>query len=513
MSSVRCLGRDQELSAMLRSIEKPNPDNLQVVGPHRIGKTTLLKRALETLNERDGWYLVYFDFSADSVATDEEFWMSYASLIDQALRDKGSDLAGVLELDSNSIESMITTLFDELGSENKKLLTVFDHFDRVVQKDISQNVWVKLRSFASEYRNCVIWTGSRQSLSDICFSAEMKGSQFWNVFDPEPIRLSRVDEKAISSWVSDLEQVGAVEEPARKEIVNWTGGVPVFLEELCSRLKEQSEPGQGFTKEQVDSTAEQLTDSSENVRAIWLDCDAETQQDLFHASTQPISESEIGRERADQLSHRGLASRNSGQIKCTCRIMGNYASIYGQQVTNLERSFRDAESFDENIGKVLLLRLRKIRKRHTELHEYVERAIQGITEPDVGLVFCRKIRNSALSTIWSSELNEEGRIPAEVAEYWLGRVNESWDIYKDIKERTKPQTESDQLRMLDWLAGTKTYKKMSKHLSKSTVVALNHIHELGNYDNHPPEGERRSVMFGASHCLSALTILENLTED
>ena len=67
--------------------------------------------------------------------------------------------------------------------------------------------------------------------------------------------------------------------------------------------------------------------------------------------------------------------------------------------------------------------------------------------------------------------------------------------------------------MLEWLTGTPAYKKMSKRLSKSTVVALNHIHELGNYDNHAPEGEPRSVMFGASHCLSALTILENLTED
>jgi hypothetical protein len=193
--------------------------------------------------------------------------------------------------------------------------------------------------------------------------------------------------------------------------------------------------------------------------------------------------------------------------------MGKYASVYGQQVTNLERSFRDAESFDENIGKVLLLRLRNIRKRHPELHEYVERAIKSLSEPDVGLVFCRKIRNSALSIIWSSELDEEGRIPKDVAEYWVGRVKEDWDIYKDVKERNKPQTEFDQLKMLDWLTGTKTYRKMSKRLSKSTVVALNHIHELGNYDNHPPEGERRSLMFGVSHCLSALTILENLTEE
>jgi hypothetical protein len=515
MSDRRCLGRDQELSTIFRSIEKSTPDNLQVVGPKLIGKTTLLRTALETLKAKDEWHLVYFDFDTESARSDEDFWVAYATMIDQALRDrdKGNPAAGVIELAPERINSEISTFFDVLGSEKIKLLTVFDHFDRVVQRDISQNTWAKLRHFASEYRDCVTWTGSRRSLSDICFSTEMKGSQFWNVFNPEPLRLSRVDDKAISFWVSDLEQIAAVEEPARKEITNWTGGVPVLLEELCSRLKEQSQPSQGVSKEQVDSIAKQVTDSSENVRAIWLDCDTETQQDLFQASSQPLSESEIGRERADQLSHRGLASRSGGQLKSTCRIMGNYASIYGQQVTNLEQSFRDVESFDENIGKVLLLRLKTIRKRHGELYEYLERAIQGLNEPDLGLVFSRKIRNSALSIIWSFELDEEEKIPKDVADYWLGRVNETWDIFGDIKNRTIPQTASDQLRLLDWLTGTHTFKKMSKCLSKSTLVALNHIHELGNYDNHAPEGEPRSMMFGASHCLSALTILENLTED
>jgi hypothetical protein len=511
MNGPIMIGRQKVLAEVLRFLDQPDPVNLTLVGPALIGKTIFLKHTSRMIQQSRDWCVLYFDFAEQIVKNDQEFWHAYSDQLRRALDSAGSESAGYLSSDSEHPARDVRECFDELGEEDTKLLTVFDHFDRVLQTDISQNTWATLRYLTSEYKNCVTWTASRMTLGEICFSEEVKDSRFPNVFFPDPVSLGCLEKADIDIWLKELEETRTIETPAKKEIENWTGRIPVLLEELCHRLAYKVDHGKTISKEIVDSTASEASDTSQNLRSIWRGCGQETRRDLYLLSQGPIPESQIRRSRANELIRRGVASFEGNKLKASCRMIEHYSAEFGKDETDLERSFRDIESFDENIGKVLLLRLKKIRARHNELHKFVSHCISGLPEPLVVLLMARGIRKSALKAIWRSEFGEGRKIPDEVAIHWLEKTGERFS--EIIDRRELPSNETEQLLMLSWLVGKTPYVRMAKGFTVATYKELEHIQELGNYANHIPEGEQPTVLQAVGLCMSALTILENLTEE
>ncbi|MDC0979050.1 ATP-binding protein [Gammaproteobacteria bacterium] len=511
MNGSKMIGRQKALDEVLRYLDQPAPLNLTLVGPALIGKTIFLRHVSQLIQQSRGWCVLYFDFAEQEIKSDQEFWQAYSDQLRKVLESAESESAEYLSSDSEHPSRDVRDCFDDLSEEGTKLLTVFDHFDKALQTDINQNTWSTLRFLASEYNNCVTWTASRMTIAEICFSEEVKDSRFPNVFFPSPVNIGCLENSDVDLWLKELEETQTIEASAKKEMENWTGGIPVLLEELCHRLSYEVGDDKTISKEIVDSTAFEACETSHNLKSIWRGCGQETRQDLYLLSQGPIPQSQIGGPRANELIRRGLALFEGKKLKASCRMMEHYSAEFGKDETDLERSFRDVESFDENIGKVLLLRLKSIRERHRELYKFVKICLSNLPEPLPVLMMARAIRKSALNVIWRSEFGEGKKIPEDVATHWSEKNGGRMLAY--INRRELPGNETEQLLMLSWLVGGTPYARMAKGVTETTYKELEYIQELGNYANHIPEGEQPTVLRAVGLCVSALAVLENLTEE
>jgi anti-sigma regulatory factor (Ser/Thr protein kinase) len=171
--------------------------------------------------------------------------------------------------------------------------------------------------------------------------------------------------------------------------------------------------------------------------------------------------------------------------------------------------FLHDKGFDENIGKLLEMRLSQMEAVDPDLRKYVERAIQDLrSSPSDAIVWIRSVTNRALDLVWDAELPSEGTLPASWVEEWKhgGEVLPDW--------RGKPVSREEQCRLLRLMTGTMTSNSVTKHITKPTALLINQLNDIGDfgqvYDSHV---ELVSPAFAASACFSALALCNSITDD
>ena len=291
---------------------------------------------------------------------------------------------------------------------------------------------------------------------------------------------------------------------ARKEIVNWTGGVPELAATLAKRLISEVSDEVTISKPHVDNIAETMIEEGlDSLSDLWNDCAIDLQSDLVALTDRDVPLSEVPAQRRRTLQLRGFARLSRNKLQASCRFMARYAQQQASEVANLNRLFGDVERFNSNIQSLLELRIAQIRGADPKLKSYVEKAIRDLhPEPTESLGWARSIALCALDLIWKAELPADKSLPHN----W--KFPSDW---KSVKGGRLPERRY-QCGILNIITGTDKYPRVSKFVKKPTYLFVQHLYSVGNFGQHMEESTV-SMPIAATFCLSAISLCESLARD
>ncbi|MBI4640402.1 MAG: hypothetical protein HY731_06890, partial [Candidatus Tectomicrobia bacterium] len=298
-----------------------------------------------------------------------------------------------------------------------------------------------------------------------------------------------------------------IDSSAQKELRNWTGGVPVLVAAMASRLFEQHSTRETISKSQVDMVAgEVLSSCQDHLDTLWYDCSVAEQGDLVDlAQKGELSLSEIPFDRSTSLKLRGYAVSSGSKLKPSCRLMEKHAIQRGESLSDLRRVFGDSRRYERNIQAFLELRLAQLKSVDLELKGYVEKAVRDLLpEPKHAMVWMRSIAERALDLIWEKELPTR-EIPKEWTEGW------KYSGKNNPPGGTVPSNRGIQCYLLRLMVDPR--EAGTTKVSRPTCLLLDYLQSVGDFGQHRKEGEDMPLYFAAAICLSAIELCEQLARD
>jgi hypothetical protein len=490
-------GRKRQMADLLAQLGKPTPDHISVIGPKRIGKTMLLRHLAAHIRAEGKLYLtsVYWNLH-DAPAPDGDFRAALAREVARALVPLRPDLA-----DENPGYDWLTAVLGILEDEGLRILVILDEVDRLrAAPAIGRNLWDNLR-FLAQKDSLWLVTGTRRRLREICLDEESLTSDFWEIFT-DPMSLGPF---AAADWEDVLQPIRAkraIELPAEKEIINWTGGVPVLVAALASRLVS----GQGpVTKAEVDVLAGRILDDGDVLDDLWDDCDAELRGDLADLARGPLPLAQVPPKRRSALIARGYAAESGGQVRAACRLMDRHALGKGAQVSDLRRLFAAPEDYARNARTLLELRLNQVQGASPHLRDAVEQAVRLVGErsPDAPLMWFRPITERAFDAIWRAEV-PSGKIPAS----WAPVLPNGCAVGGPL-----PRSLGAQCQLLDRITATTEAARVARHVGRPTSILVETVKGAGDYANHRQGAGEVTLPMVVSFCLAAIELLDALARE
>ena len=233
----RFFGRKQEIRQILNRLLSSAHESTSIVGERRIGKTSLLlylahPKVADSLGlTPDKFCLVYVDFQGLTDITPQRFWQRVLkkmvrSVCDSSLVPAIQKLSEQEAFDLFDLEDLFQAVMD------KGLTTVLfmDEFEYVTQNpNFKSDFFGGLRTLAI-HNGVALIPSTRRELVDLCYSDEIKGSPFFNIFANvilRPFTRPEVDE-LLEGYSTQGE---ALLTPAERDLI-WSlgGGYPFFVQ-------------------------------------------------------------------------------------------------------------------------------------------------------------------------------------------------------------------------------------------------------------------------------------------
>lgn len=497
------LGRERTFKELCNHLTKLTPSHLHVVGPPRFGKSVLLNHLASYFKDKSDHFVttLYWNLGRHTPKTDDEFLRRFAAEIKKALQSVKPELAEYLELEDGGLQEV----FEDMKSEELRFLAVLDGFDEVVKESgITKYLWDEMTRFG-EQGSLWLVTGSQRRLSELYSSEDSRMRNFSGIFFDTPLQVACFKSHDWSGFLGPLKSRGITyDDSARKEIANWTGGVPELAAALAQRIFDKFRDVT-ISKSEVDEIAEKLARGRrELLEDLWNDCSINLQSDLVTLTRrEEVQFFEV----PDDLKLRGFAHEyKKNRLRSSCRLMYQYAQQQEGKESNLQRLFGDAEDFNNNIPRLLKLRLNQIRaipRADRDLINHVELVIEDLQQrgPIPSLRSVRDIEDRALELIWNAELGPDDR---SLPPTWQSDLPEKWgDVVKEV-----PEDRGRQCTILR----IKTRKNVPEVITKPTQLLVDHLHSIGNFRAHMGKSTV-SEPIAASFCLSAISLCESLAKD
>ena len=498
-------------------LQKPSPDHVSVVGPAHYGKSVLLQHAVVSYWTGSSGYVTasYIDLRHGVPASDGEFMRRFAEEIKVALQAVRPQLAEWIGIEGEAVHEVLGLVFDELHKEGARLLAVLDGFDYALAgTGLTRNLWDQLRALAQRTSLRLV-TGSRQPLRELCRTEESRTSDFWEIFYDTPVRVAALDDADRDAFLQPLRDAGCeFDDPARKEVANWTGGVPVLVCALLQKLWEKHR-GARLSKPAIDCAAEALLEERRQLLdALWDDCDSELHADLGTLSNREIPLTELSDKRRRAVVEKGFGREAGNRLRSSCRLMQRYAQEQAPAIADLTRLLGTAAGFETHIRSLLNLRLAQVCRGEAvdePLLHYVSNAIRDLAPaPEDALTWVRSIANQALNIVWHAELPPDKTLPAEWRKEWdSSNVRVS---YLDDQGKL-PRSSGAQCNILRLATGTESTTRCTSYITKTTYLLLDHLQSVGNFGQHRADFREITVGFAATVVLSAISLVECLAHD
>ena len=401
---------------------------------------------------------------------------------------------------------LLDFVVDSLQEDSKRVLVIFDGFDELfVSEGITKNLLDKLLTWA-QTQALVFVTGSRRPLRELCRSSDLRSSVLWESFNPNPIRLHCLEEADWEDLIAPLARRGVtVDSSGKKELANWSGGVPILAAALLSTIHEQAGDGSVVTKVDVNAAAIGVAEEYDEVLAeLWDECPAEFQAIVSELLNGERAASLFQAAATKELVNRGLVRAVSNRLNVGCSLVANYARPRCSEVSDLNRLFGDTARFPRNYRRLLELRLGQISGCDRVLVSLVSRAILDLDQPEAAFVWARRIAERALDLVWDVEVPSR-TLPAE----WVQRLKFVGEKLPD--DGRVPQRRGAQCWLLRLLMGTERVERLARRVTKPTSIVIDYLQSIGDFGQH--QDGTIPWNFAASFCFSAVELCELLARD
>jgi hypothetical protein len=310
-----------------------------------------------------------------------------------------------------------------------------------------------------------------------------------------------------------------VDGSGRKEIANWSGGVPILAIALLAKLAESVRPPRKCTKNEVDVIASAMLDERRQLLAeIWEDCDVELRSDLAvlaENETNGIPLSELSDARRRALEQRGLGTSSGNRMRTSCRLIAKFALQEAPSVANLKRLFGTRDGFDDNIRGLLEYRLAQVLEGRIDpdLRNLLQSAVRDL-EPNSehSLKWIRSIASRALALIWAAELPPDQRLP----DGWVNEWKQAGERLQWLDESQRlPRRQGPQCNVLRLMTGADNIRPLARFATKPTALLLDSLQSVGDFAQHREDFRESTVTKGFAGCvvLSAIELVESLARD
>lgn len=492
------LGRKELFANLCGELTKPTPAHLSLVGARYRGKSVIL-HALVNAMEQSGAYhrVIYWDLGHNTPQTDAEFLKSLSTRIAKAISDSHPDLAEYLREEDSAFGDLHEVMVS-LASRELRILLIWDGFDRPLRQGrLTRNLWDNLLELCRTESFRVV-TASRRKLQELIRDEQSVTSELWQVFRVEKIGcLTPSDiEHFAANLPSHIFQPGSL-----KEVMNWTGGLPILAAWLFGKIAKQVPPCT-ITNQQINDAAATDEDCIGIMDTIWNDCPAPA-ADLYRhlAESGPQKIAEVPRSERASLQDLGLARDEKSTLQHTCRLMQEHIGTSDPEFGALARMFTAWDAYQQNIRGILERRIAQIPRFDDRLFRMVEQGIENIPDyADDCLNNLTNIEERGFDLIWEHEADAEKCFPSKVVSYWS---EVTLKLQRDRRHRIMvdmiqadengdanawmvPNDRAAQLTLLQFLTGShQAYSKaVATKVSKDTYTLLNAIHSFRNRSQH-----------------------------
>jgi hypothetical protein len=498
------LGRQRLFDDLLRHLTKPSPDHVSVVGPRHYGKSVILQHLAEQFLTGKGEFVTaaYWDLRHETPDSDATFLRDFASVLKKALPKEFADW---IDPTGATVRDDVALAFTEMAQAKKRILVVMDGFDHVLRSTgISRNNWDTMLTFARTTSLRLV-SGSRQRLRELCKREDSATSDFWEVFNSNPLFVGRFDERDWDGLLEPFKSRGIVfDGSARKELANYTGGIPVLAAGLLRLAYDATNDNSTLSKANIDGFAATFAENSHDVVAdLWDDCTAELQAELVDMQTRrELPLPEINENRRREMELRGLAKTVGTTLRIGSTLVSDYARQQSSGLESMWRLFGDGERFSKNFRHLVELRLNQVQVVDDELVNNVNKAIRDLSHPTDAVTWARRIASRAFRIIWEKELPDN-----EISLSWIPEV---WDGGRD---RRIPAG-GGACRLLQRATGTDKNPRVTKYVSKRSYALLNFVQSVGDHGQHLDDDyDDVTWSYAAAFCFAAVDLCDSLAKD
>lgn len=475
------LGRAATLQRMTGALTKVIPDHLQVVGPRFAGKTVLLHELAARLRQDGSPYsaVLVWDLGHQTPGTDALFMQRLARELSAALTTKHPDYAEHLRNTQDNHYQDIAEVLDALKGDGAKVLAIMDGFDRPLSNgQLTRNLWDQLRELALKPSLRLV-TASRRTLRDLIRNPDAQTSDFWNIFEPTPVRVGCFDENDLTAALAAMPE-RPLAPGAQTELWNASNGFPVLMLGVLNAVCETCLTGTVSPESMKAACDTAFSTVRDQLGTLWDDCPPSC-HDLMRRVLDEgsVAKTGIAAIDAETLIERGFVQMAANRLQRPSRLVGKYLEEQPHEGNAVVRLFGTAEAYEKNLKGVLERRLGQLRSIDPTLKRYLERGTEDLPDhPDVFLSNVRGIVNQAFELIWKAETPNK-QVPSEWMSIW--KYNDERGV--DRWETTFPQG-VHRVRLLNLITGTDKSAPCAKHVTKGTYVLMNAVHGFGDFGQH-----------------------------
>lgn len=475
------LGRMATLQKMTGALSKTIPDHLQVVGPRFAGKTVILNELASRLRQAGSPYsaVLMWDLGHQTPATDVLFMQGLARELSIALKDSHREYAEHLRNSEGNPFHEIAEVLELLKVENAKVLAIMDGFDKPLSNgQLTRNLWDQLRELALKPSLRMI-TASRRTLRELIRHPDAQTSDFWNIFEPTPMRVGCFDQGDMTALLATMPEWQLVT-GAKTELLNASNGFPVLVLGVLNAVCAKGTPGVVSADAIRAACDDAFPTLHDKLDTLWIDCSPSC-QDLMRRVLDDGSVARAGVAAADAetLIERGFVCTAANKLQRPSRLLTRYLEEHTNESNAIVRLFGEEDDYLLNMRGALERRVAQIDGLDKELQRYLMLGVRELPEfPKVFLSNIRGILDHILGMIWDAEFDEK-RIPAGWFSIW--RFNGENKVDEWLARF--PQG-GQRLRLLDLMTGTQRCDPCAKYVTKSTYVLANAVQGFGDFGQH-----------------------------
>jgi tRNA A-37 threonylcarbamoyl transferase component Bud32 len=261
-------GRKREIAKIFSRIGAARPQSIAIVGDRRIGKSSLLNQIYhpemraQHLDEQARYTFLFVDLQQRRHISIDDFFHDLFGQLAEALGEEA--VAGL----TPSFDAMRKVL-GRLRGAGQRLIILFDEFDAVTtNRRFDLDFYSFLRAVANNYDVAYV-TSSSRDLQELCHTALIADSPFFNIFTNVYLRAFSPGE-ARDLIAEPSASVGVPLEPYVRDIIDLGGYFPFFLQIACSSYFDALVEGAGADNRLRRAVDELFLDEARgHFRFIW----------------------------------------------------------------------------------------------------------------------------------------------------------------------------------------------------------------------------------------------------